>query len=314
MTTNNAVNVTLANQTGTGKFVGDTSPVLVTPNIGTPSAGVLTNCTGLPVAGGGTGDASFTAYAVICGGTTTTNPLQSIAGLGTSGYVLTSNGAGALPTFQAAGSGNLISFQFLTSGTGATYTKPANVTSILVECVGGGGGGGYTTGSGATIGAGGGGGAGGYCRKFISGASSTYTYTVGAGGASVTNGSATTFSGSSLSAGGGVAGFACPANPTNVLASGGAGGTSSGGDINQSGGPGGIGCSSSTTGGISGIGGNSALGGGAPSAYQGTSGQTVGYDATANSGAGGSGGASNLGTTAAGGAGGSGLIIVWEFS
>jgi hypothetical protein len=26
----------------------DTSPTLVTPNIGTPSAGVLTNCTGLP--------------------------------------------------------------------------------------------------------------------------------------------------------------------------------------------------------------------------------------------------------------------------
>lgn len=42
----------IASQTGTGtKFVVDTSPVLVTPNIGTPSAGTLTNCTGLPVAG-----------------------------------------------------------------------------------------------------------------------------------------------------------------------------------------------------------------------------------------------------------------------
>jgi hypothetical protein len=39
----------VASQTGTGtKFVMDTSPTLVTPNIGTPSAGVLTNCTGLP--------------------------------------------------------------------------------------------------------------------------------------------------------------------------------------------------------------------------------------------------------------------------
>lgn len=37
----------IASQTGTGtKFVTDTSPTLVTPNIGTPSAGVLTNCTG----------------------------------------------------------------------------------------------------------------------------------------------------------------------------------------------------------------------------------------------------------------------------
>lgn len=52
------------------------------------------------VAGGGTGKTSTTAYAVLCGGTTTTAALQSIASVGTSGQVLTSNGAGALPTFQ----------------------------------------------------------------------------------------------------------------------------------------------------------------------------------------------------------------------
>lgn len=43
----------VASQTGTGtKFVMDTSPTLVTPNIGTPSAGVLTSCNGLPVSSG----------------------------------------------------------------------------------------------------------------------------------------------------------------------------------------------------------------------------------------------------------------------
>jgi len=52
------------------------------------------------VAGGGTGMTSATSYAVLCGGTTSTNPHQSIAGVGSSGQVLTSNGAGALPTFQ----------------------------------------------------------------------------------------------------------------------------------------------------------------------------------------------------------------------
>jgi len=42
----------IASQTGTGsKFVVDTSPTLVTPNLGTPSAAVLTNATGLPFAG-----------------------------------------------------------------------------------------------------------------------------------------------------------------------------------------------------------------------------------------------------------------------
>lgn len=53
------------------------------------------------VAGGGTGATSFTAYTPVCGGTTTTGTLQSVASLGTSGQILTSNGAGALPTFQA---------------------------------------------------------------------------------------------------------------------------------------------------------------------------------------------------------------------
>lgn len=54
----------------------------------------------LPVANGGTGRASHTAYAVICGGTTTTAAQQSIASVGTTGQVLTSNGPGSLPTFQ----------------------------------------------------------------------------------------------------------------------------------------------------------------------------------------------------------------------
>src|SRR3990167_8443395 len=37
--------------TGTGGMVRATSPALVTPALGTPSSGVLTNCTGLPQAG-----------------------------------------------------------------------------------------------------------------------------------------------------------------------------------------------------------------------------------------------------------------------
>lgn len=52
---------------------------------------------------GGTGDTSFTAYAVITGGTTSTGPLQNVSGVGTSGQVLTSNGAAALPSWQASG-------------------------------------------------------------------------------------------------------------------------------------------------------------------------------------------------------------------
>lgn len=55
MTTINPVGNGLSGTTGTGNFVGSTSPALVTPNIGTPSAGTLTSCTGLPLTTGVTG-------------------------------------------------------------------------------------------------------------------------------------------------------------------------------------------------------------------------------------------------------------------
>lgn len=62
------------------------------------------NIPALPVvvSNGGSGDASFTAYSVICAGTTSTDPLQNVSGVGTAGQVLTSNGAAALPTWQTS--------------------------------------------------------------------------------------------------------------------------------------------------------------------------------------------------------------------
>lgn len=75
--------------------------------------GTLQITTPLAVAYGGTGRASHTAYAVLCGGTTGTGAQQSIASVGSSGQVLTSNGAGALPTFQNATGGGTVDEAFV---------------------------------------------------------------------------------------------------------------------------------------------------------------------------------------------------------
>lgn len=88
---------TSSTQTLTNKTIGGGQ---ISGNI----SGNAANVTGtVAVANGGTGVASLTAYGVVIGGTTSTGAVQSVA-VGTSGHVLTSNGAGAAPTFQALSS------------------------------------------------------------------------------------------------------------------------------------------------------------------------------------------------------------------
>ena len=113
--------------------------------------GVITSgtwqSTAVGVPYGGTGDTSFTAYSVICGGITPTGNLQNVSGVGTLGQVFTSNGAGALPTWQTnaasgtvnAGSINQLAwyelggtqvFGLATANNGTLVTSSGGVPSI----------------------------------------------------------------------------------------------------------------------------------------------------------------------------------------
>ena len=104
---NNITGYTAAGATGTTStnLVFSTSPTLVTPALGTPASGVLTNCTGLPVAGGGTGATSFTSDAILTGNTTSAIVAEST--LTYDGTTLTLGGGQiAFPATQAASAGS----------------------------------------------------------------------------------------------------------------------------------------------------------------------------------------------------------------
>jgi hypothetical protein len=125
-------------------LTGLTTPLSIaqggTGSSSTTFVNAATNVTGtLPVANGGTGATTQTAYAVLAGGTTSTGAYQSVASVGTSGQVLTSNGAGALPTFQAAAggfpAGTRMSFQQTSAPTGWTKDTTATIDDSILRLV-----------------------------------------------------------------------------------------------------------------------------------------------------------------------------------
>lgn len=160
-------------------------------------------------------------------------------------------------------SGKLFAQTVSTYTTSGTWTCPQGVTSIQVEAIGGGSGGRTASNTKGFVGGGGGGGA--YAKRatvtVVPG--TTYTVTVGAGGAANAAGGTTTatFGATTITAAGGSLGAA---SATGIV-SGGAGGTvaASSGDVGSvfAGGSGGSGLGS-TSGAGSGAGGGGGSGGG----------------------------------------------------
>jgi len=138
----------VTDETGTGALVFATSPTLVTPALGTPASGVLTNATGLPiiagttgtlsVARGGTGVTSLTSNGVLYGGATVGATAE-----GATGQVLVGNTGGA-PSWGAATGVAVTSISF-----GSTGLTPSTATQGVVTVAGtlasGSGGTGLTT-------------------------------------------------------------------------------------------------------------------------------------------------------------------------
>jgi hypothetical protein len=215
-------------------------------------------------------------------------------------------------TIALQGAVGVRSFQVFTSGAG-TYNRPAGVTSIMIELVGGGGAGGGCVGALLSLACGGGGASGSYCRHYIASAAASYSYSVGAGGSPGAagnnpggNGGSTTFS--TLTANGGLGG-----RPGGSVAGGGASTLATGGNLlNASGTQGGTGIALSGNA-VPGTGGSSVFGGGA-NAPTVTGGSGNGLAGSAYGGGGSGGYALNLLVNAAGGAGSAGVIVVWEFS
>jgi len=306
--------VTSTGATGTGKLVFDTAPTFsstVNAVTGYQVNGAATtahylrgNGTNyvdsailagdLPIVGNASGSPSATFGVIKCDGTTITCAAgvatasggsatavtvgTTTVGSGTTAFLLYNN-AGVLgnesittalgnrttlPTTSVCSANASSACTGGFNGSTTTYTTPANVLWIEIQLSGGGGGGGAG----------------------------------GSGGNNGANGTATTFNGTTYSAGGGTAGL-------GATAAGGAGGAVSGGYLNIVGQAGGNGGVSGSTAAPGGYGGSSCLPGGGGI---GTGGAGAGAG-TAGTGGGGGGGTATIATQVSGGGGGGGGCV-----